>query len=144
MPPSSAAQTIVTMWIVEAFREGGGGMYLILALAVPSHLAAVFGVALSFLFPSRLLREVILGLLLAAAAATTLVGFGAWQWSQSKVDAALLVVSPDIAETIRSVGTAEARWNLWFGLVASVIPLLAAGIVGLRAAPPESPTPPSP
>jgi hypothetical protein len=115
--------------IVRWFHEGGFAMFPILLLAVVGLVGAVVGLAVGLASRRR-------GTMLAfgiglVAVAVLCAGIGAISFvaAQQKVEAALVAVDPSQRELLRTVGEAEARVPLTFGLGASSLPALAGMIL---------------
>ena len=128
------------MDVVQAFREGGTSMYLVLALDLVGFvlvpLALVIATVARFTGKGRgvALAAGVLGLLLALA--PMCAGLGGYLLSMSKVDAAVVNADPEQREVLRAYGEAEASNNLTFGL-GSGCACLAPAVLALLLVPPK-------
>jgi hypothetical protein len=120
--------------MARAFQEGGPTMYLVLALGVLGHAAAIVAVALVLAQPMRARKRIGGAVALTLGVATLAVGYFGWRHGLEMTEAAMAGVSPDMLERLRAQGEEEARHNLTFGLYTCVLPLLAgAALLALSA-----------
>ncbi|MCB9686409.1 MAG: hypothetical protein H6735_15310 [Alphaproteobacteria bacterium] len=129
------------MW----FLEGGPTMWVILALDLALLLALGVGgvgalaarIARVGIWPARIVTLFVL----MGAVVPVIVGVAGWWYGMMQVEAALQAASPDIVDTLRAVGEAEARVPLFFGGGSSgalAFPALIAAAIAwapMRAAP---------
>ena len=114
-----------------AFMEGGWAMYPIAALGCLGMLGGIVGFILGITI-AKARTAMLAGALMGLGLVAPMVGSLGYTMGRMATERAIVNVSPDMQETIRTVGTAEAMTCIEFGVGAGLVPFcLGLALLGL-------------
>lgn len=118
--------------IVEAFRAGGAGMYILLALGLVATPGALLTMILTAMAQEKNKKTLIVVGVLNLIMVFVVFGVGmiAYSMGMSAVEQAIAASSPEHIEKMRALGTQYAQYPAQFALVVATLPLLA-GVAAL-------------
>jgi hypothetical protein len=121
------------MSFAEFYRAGGGWMHLILLTGIVSAGLAIALPIAAFMSGRPRTAALLAGILAGAGAAAVLLGLAGQAVGLARTESALAVVTPELRDQLRAMGSAESRTCLVFGLCVAVVPWMGALVTVGRA-----------
>ena len=118
--------------MMQAFQEGGYGMWVILLLFALTTPLSVVGLIASMMSPVRRRAGMWALLAFASCVLIALVSLGFYQLGISNVFAAAASADPSSRSAVVAQGISEASRLIVFGVVAILVPFLALAVLGVR------------
>ena len=112
------------------FREGGVGMYVLLALTIAGYVVSGLGILAVALVKRPASGFVVGAMLCAFSLCTGLATAGFWSSEQSKVERAIAIIEPENRDYFRNEAYRELSWLPTLGSCGCV-PVGAAAIAAL-------------
>lgn len=119
--------------LIELVLNAGAPGYLLILLGATAALAAFGGCLHLALERGATVARIWLGVLLILVVGILLTSVGGWALGMSAMNAVLGQVDPEVRETIRIAGSAEAQSCFVLGFAAAWLPTFAAGAALGRA-----------